>query len=190
MPHTSIYPSMPPCTPVFSPCNTCSPYVMGFGASVHSICLGVFWGASVHISGISMSVSTFICLSVHNSDPSCSPSLWAASLLDWMHMDVCYATCSYSFLCSVFMLCQASTTMPMTTTPPVTVACSSMSSPLSHYHGPSLMELPVTSGQHDVVLPPLVAPRHSGGVLALLLCCCNNLCCRCLFRPMPWVCCR
>ena len=32
---------------------------------------------------------------------------------------------------------------------------------------PSLMGLPVTSGQHDVVLPPLLTLRNSGGVVDL-----------------------
>ena len=70
------------------------------GAFVDPIHLRVFWGASVHLSGILMSVSTSICPSIHNSHTSCSPSLWVASLLDWMPMDVCYASCCCSFLCS------------------------------------------------------------------------------------------
>ena len=32
---------------------------------------------------------------------------------------------------------------------------------------PSLMGLPATSGQYDVVLPPLVTLRNSGGVVGL-----------------------
>ena len=32
---------------------------------------------------------------------------------------------------------------------------------------PSLMGLPAIAGQHDVVLPPLLTPRHSGGVVGL-----------------------
>ena len=48
-----------PCTSVCSPYTICSPYVIGTcGASVHPICLGVFWGLSVHLSGILVSVST------------------------------------------------------------------------------------------------------------------------------------
>ena len=46
------------------------------------------YGASVHQSGISVSVSTDIYPSVHNSHTSCFPSLWVASLLDgylWMY---------------------------------------------------------------------------------------------------------
>ena len=55
--------------------------------------------------------------------------------------------------------------MAMTTTPLVTVLCSSMSSLLSTVTmTPSLMRLPGTSGQHDVVLPPLLTPQHSGDV--------------------------
>ena len=60
----------------------------------------------VHLSDISVSVSTSICPSVHNSHTSCSPSLWVASLLDIMPMDVCYVSCCWPipfFL--VFSLC-------------------------------------------------------------------------------------
>ena len=56
-------------------------------------------GASVYLSGILLSVGTSICLSDHNSHASCFPSLWVTSLLDWMPMDVCYASCCCSFLC-------------------------------------------------------------------------------------------
>ena len=83
-------------------------------------------------------------------------------------MDVCYASCFCSFLCSVFIVSQASTTMAMTPTPPVTVVCSSMSSLLSMITmPPSLMGLPVTSDQHDVVLLPPLTPRHSGVIVGL-----------------------
>ena len=87
--------------------------------------------------GISTSVRHFcVCQYIHLSSQfishtSCFPSLWVASLLDWMSMDVCYASCCCSFLCSVFIMSQVSTTMAMTTTPPVTAVCSGMSSLLS-----------------------------------------------------------
>ena len=62
----------------------------------------------------------------------------------------------------------ASATKAMTTTPPVTVVCSSMSSLLSAVTmAPSVMGLPVTSVQHDVVLPPLLTLRNSKGVVSL-----------------------
>ena len=68
---------------------------------------------------------------------------------------LCYASCCCSFLCSVFIMSQASTTMTMTTTPLVIVVCSSTSYLLSMVTmAPSLMGLPALSGQHDVVLPP------------------------------------
>ena len=44
---------------------------------------------SVHLSDISVSVSTSVCPSVHNSYTGCSPVLWVASLLDWLPMDLC-----------------------------------------------------------------------------------------------------
>ena len=67
--HMPSYICMPPyvCMPQYPlyicmfPHTICSPYVMGtWGASVHPICLGVFWGSSVHLSGISVSVSISI----------------------------------------------------------------------------------------------------------------------------------
>ena len=60
---------------------------------------------------------------------------------------------------------QASTTTA-TSTPLVTIVCSGASSLLSMVTmAPSLMGLPATSGQHDVILLPLLMPRHSGGVV-------------------------
>ena len=63
---------------------------------------------------------------------------------------------------------QAFATMAMSTTPPVTVVCSGTSSLLTTVTmGPSLMGLPAMLGQHDVVLPPLLTLRDSGGVVGL-----------------------
>ena len=63
---------------------------------------------------------------------------------------------------------QFSNTMAMTSTPPVIAVCSHTSSLLSTVTmAPSLMGLPTTSGQHDVVLSPPLTPRHSGGVIGL-----------------------
>ena len=58
-------------------------------------------------------------------------------------------------------------TMAMTTTPLVTVVSSGMSSLSSVTMAPSLMGLPTTLGQHDVVLPSPLTPRCSGGVIGL-----------------------
>ena len=82
------------------------------GASLHPIWLLDFWGASVQLSGISVSVGTSIAPQFI-SHTSCSSSLWVASLLDWMSIDVCYASSCCSFLCSVFIMSQASTTKAM-----------------------------------------------------------------------------
>ena len=146
------------------------PYVphMTWGHMYTAYILGSFWGASVHQSGISVSFSTSIFLAVHNSHTSCSPSLWVASLLDWIPMVVCYASCCCSFLFSVFTMSQSSTIMAMTTTPLVTVLCFLyVICPFSGYYGSSLMGLPATLGQDDVVLLPSQTPRHSGGVVGL-----------------------
>ena len=156
-PHIHLYiPPIPyvPCMSVGLGGN-CTPYMS--------------WGL---LGGISTSVrlfcvSTSICLSVHKSY-QLLPIIVGCFLLDWMPMDVCYVSCSCSFLCSVFIMSQACTTMAKTTAPPVTVVYSSTSSLLSTVTmAPSLMWLPATSGQHDVVLLALVTPRHSGGVVGL-----------------------
>ena len=56
----------------------------------------------------------------------------------------------------------------MTTTPLATIVCSHTSSLLSIVTiATTLMGLPATSDQHDVVLPPPLTPRHSGGVIGL-----------------------
>ena len=60
---------------------------------------------------------------------------------------------------------QVSTSMATTTTPPVTVVSSGMSSLSSVTMAPSLIGLPTVLGQHDVVLPPPLTLRGSGGVL-------------------------
>ena len=99
-------PCLPPyilCTSVCSPYTICSPNVMGtLGACVPPICLGVF-GQHQYICQAFCVYQYIHCLSVHKSY-SCSPSLWVASLLDWMPMDVCYGSCCCSFFV-VFSLC-------------------------------------------------------------------------------------
>ena len=91
---------------------------------------------------------------------------------------------------SIFIMSQASTNTAMTTTTLVTVVCTSTSSLLSTVTIPPLMGLPTMSGQHDVVVLPLLTPRHSEGVVGLALFNRSNLHLRCLFRLMsimPWV---
>ena len=56
-------------------------------------------------------------------------------------------------------------TMAMTSTPPVMVVSSGLSSVLSVTMAPCLMGLPATLGQHEVVQPPPLMPRGSGGVV-------------------------
>ena len=63
----------------------------------------------------------------------------------------------------------ASATMAITTSP-VTIVCSGMSSLLiTVTMASSLMGLPVTSGQHDVILPLALTPRNSEGVAGLAI---------------------
>ena len=62
---------------------------------------------------------------------------------------------------------QVFTTMAMTTTSLVNVVSSGMSSLSSGTMAPSLMGLPATLSQHDVVLPPLLTPKCPGGVIGL-----------------------
>ena len=78
---------------------------------------------------------------------------------------LCLMLLTCSFLCSVFIIYQASTTMAMTTTPLVTVGCSITSSLLSAVTiAPSLVGLPTASGQHDMVLPPPMTLKNSRDV--------------------------
>ena len=58
-------------------------------------------------------------------------------------------------------------TMAMTTTPPVMVVSSGLSSVSSMTMASSLMGLPATLDQHEVVQPPPLMPRGSGGVIGL-----------------------
>ena len=163
-PHAPPY-LHPPCIYMFPLYHLFPIYHGDFGASVHPTCLGVFWRGHQYIcQAISVSVCASICPSVHNSCTSCSPSLWVTSSLDWMSVDVHYASCCCSFLCSVIIMSQVSTTTAMTTTTPVTIVWSGMSSLSMVTMAPSLMGLPATLGQCDVVLLP---PRHSGGVVHL-----------------------
>ena len=57
--------------------------------------------------------------------------------------------------------------MAMITTQPVMVVSSGLSSISSVTMAPSLMGLPATLGWHEVVLPPPLMPRGSGGVIGL-----------------------
>ena len=63
---------------------------------------------------------------------------------------------------------QAFATMATSTTTPVTIVFSNMSSLLSTVtKAPCLMGLPVTSGQHDMVLPPPLTQMNCGGLAGL-----------------------
>ena len=58
-------------------------------------------------------------------------------------------------------------TMATTTAPLVTMVSSGLSSVLSVTMAPSLMGLSATLDQHEVVQPPHLLPRGSGGVVGL-----------------------
>ena len=58
-------------------------------------------------------------------------------------------------------------TTATTTTPPVMVVSSGLSSVSSVAMAPPLTGLPATMGQHEVVQPPPLIPRGSGGVVGL-----------------------
>ena len=109
-------------------------------------------GASAHLSGILLSVSLSI--------------VSKSVLLDWILLNVCYASCCCTFLCSIIMS-QVSTTTAMTTTYLVTVVSSGMLSLSLITMAPSMMGLPATLGQRDVVLPPLLTPTFPGGVIGM-----------------------
>ena len=133
-PHTSIHPHTPCMSYVL-----CCLYVMGaWGHLYIPYVLGSFGGISTSLRHFS--VCQYIhCLSVNNSHASCFPSF--GLLLTGLDapMDVLYASCCCSFLCS-FIMSQASTTMVITSTPPVTVVSSGTSSlPSTVTMAPSLM---------------------------------------------------
>ena len=86
--------------------------------------------------------------------------------MGWVFLVVYYTSCCCTFLCS-FIMSQSSTTTATTTTLPVMVVSLSLSYLSSVTMAPSFMKLPVTLGQHDVVLPPMLTPRCSGGVIGL-----------------------
>ena len=68
----------------------------------------------------------------------------------------------------VFIMFQASTATAVTTTPLVTVEYSNISLLSMVTMAPTLMGLPATSGHQDVVLLPLLTPRHSRCVVGLV----------------------
>ena len=152
----------------------CSLYVMGtLGGNLYApICHGDFWGAYVHLyicqtslvsQDIHLSLSSYWSYQLH----SIIVDHFSAGLDAYEYM-VSFMLLTCSFLCSVFIMSQASATVAVTTTPPVTVVCSGTSSLLTTVTmAPSLMGLPVISGQHDMVLPPLLTLRNSGGVVGL-----------------------
>ena len=80
-------------------------------------------------------------------------------------LDVSYASCCCAFF--LVSISQASVTTAMTTSPLLTEVSSGLSSLSLVTVAPSLMGLPVTLGQSDVVLLPLLPPRCSGGVIGL-----------------------
>ena len=76
--------------------------------------------------------------------------------------------CPYTSSCTfLYFIMSHISTMAMTTIPLVTVVFSGLSSVSSVTMAHSLMGLPATLGQHEVVLPPLLMPRGSGGVIGL-----------------------
>ena len=177
MPHS-------PCTSVCSPYTICSPCHGDLGSIVHPICNGVFWGPSVHMSGISVAVSTSISLSVHKSHTSWSPSLLVAPLLDWMPVDICYASCCCSLL--VFSLC------PKLLLPQLWLLLHwLLCSPMHHLCSEQLPLTPSLMGlqQHWVNMMWFCHHHWHQGTLEVLLVmplwCSSNLHLRCLFRLMP-----
>ena len=165
-PHTSICPSIAPYTPV------CPPYHM---FPCHGDLGGIFtphlswglWGASVHLSGIPVSVCTSIFLSIHKSYQLLP--IIVGCFLTGLDAYVCLLCVMLLFLTLwCLIMPQASTTTGMTTTLPVTGVCSGMSSLLSVVTmAPCLMGLSATSGWHDVVMQPPLTPRHSEGDVGL-----------------------
>ena len=107
------------------------------------------------------------CISVHNSHASCPPSLWVASLLDWIPIYVCFAPCCCSFLCSFHYVSSFYYHGYDYYSSSDCCVFWYVISSLNGYHGPLLDEASNNTGQHDVNLPPLLTPRHSEGVFGL-----------------------
>ena len=126
--------------------------ILGWGASIHLICLGL--GASAHLSGILVLVSKSIVL-----------SLWVASY--WTgYLDVCYASCYWTFLCSFHYIsspyyhgydCYSSGNCGLFWY----IISSSVTM------DPSLLGHPAVLGQCDVVLLPPLTLWCPGGVIGL-----------------------
>ena len=96
--------------------------------------------------------------------------VWGASAHG---LSICFLVHS-SCMFLLFIMLHFSTT-GMTATPPVMVVSSGISSVSSVTVAPSLMGLPATFGQCEVVQPPPLMLRGSGGVLALPVCHSSNL---------------
>ena len=167
---TPLYIHMPLDTPVHLYVPPIS-YVPNMSWGLGGICtIHKSWG----LGGHQYISQAFLCLFVHpfasqfiTAIPVAPPSLWVASYwTGYLGCLICFML--FLSLCSAFIMSQASTTMTMTTTPPVTVVSSGTSSLLSKVTmAPSLMGLPVTSDQHDMVLLPLLTPGHSRSVVCL-----------------------
>ena len=135
MPHT-------PCTSV---CSMFPIWHRDLGASVHPICLGVFLECQYICHA-------FHCLLVHPFASQFITVMPVAPhhcglLLCWtecLWMSAMFHAVFPFFI--VFIMSQASTTIAMATTPCVYWY---IVSSLNGYHGPPLMELLATSGQHD-----------------------------------------
>ena len=82
-------------------------------------------------------------------------------------MDVCYASCCCCFLCSVFIMSQASTNVAMTTTSPVTYVLWYIISHLIVYHSPLLDGASSNIRSAWCGSATTTDTRHSGGVVGL-----------------------
>ena len=136
-------------------------------ASWASDWLGAFWAS---LSGLQSSVTLVkLFVSGHSCDCLVGVLNYLAStswLIDCALAQMYAQLHAVDLLCSVFIMSQASATVAMTTTPPVTAVWSGTWALLTTVTiAPSLMELPMTSGQHDMVLLPL---RDSWGVVGLV----------------------
>ena len=134
--------------------SICSPYVMG-----------TFGG---HLSDISVSVSTSICFSGHNSHTNCSPSLWVTCSL--LHGRASVPFCSgYCFSCSTGLEAYGCMLSFCYHSYNHYSSCECwvvwyFISPHNCYHGPLLDGASSISGRHNVVLLPLLTLRDSRGV--------------------------
>ena len=135
------------------------------------------WGMPPHMSYTHHSLISFPVHLYVEGISACYMGNIPLMLGVWGHQHICQALvagntsigCPLCFILVPFLLFIMShvSTMATTTVPPVMVVSSGLSSISSVTMAPSLMGLPSTSDQHEVILLQPLMPRFPGGVTGL-----------------------